>query len=76
MLRTFCHDVPSQLTINLWDSGRPEKTSSATFTASITRNEYPPVWNQTEYRVTINDRYTLGQTVIQVGASDRDQVSL
>lgn len=63
-----------QLAVNLWDSGRTEKTSTAMFMANITRNEFQPVWNTTDYQVTINDRYTLGQTVIQVGATDRDLV--
>ncbi len=57
------------------DTNRTEKTATATFTAQITRNENPPRFSQSEYRVTIDDRYTLGQEVITVLANDQDNVS-
>ncbi len=56
------------------DTNRTEKTATATFTAQMRRNENAPRFSQSEYRVTINDRYNLGQEVIQVTATDTDEV--
>ena len=57
------------------DTNRTEKTATATFTAQMSRNENAPRFTQSEYRVTINDRFTLGQEVTTVRATDSDNVS-
>ena len=62
----------AQLAVTLYDSARTEKTSTATLAALILRNQYAPVWNQSSYSVTINDRYTLGQAILQVYATDQN----
>ena len=64
------------MTVMTWDEQRPQKTATSTFTALITRNENGPRWNQSEWRETINDRYKLGQKIVQVGATDQDGVSV
>ncbi len=56
------------------DAERTEKTATATFTAVMTRNENAPRFREGEYRITITDRYTLGQDVIPVAATDADNV--
>ena len=58
----------------VWDTGRPDKTATSTLTAVISRNENQPRFDRTEYRATINDRYTLGQEVATVNAEDLDKV--
>ena len=68
--RAFTYTLP----IMVWDTGRPEKTATSTFTAKISRNENSPRFEQNEYRVKINDRYELGQEIVNVQATDRDQV--
>lgn len=67
--------MPSQLGVTLYDDGRSERTSTATLTATITRNENAPKFNDSDYKVRINDRYDLGREIIVVGATDSDMVS-
>ena len=62
------------MTLLTWDMGRPFKTATATFSALITRNENSPRWNSSDWRVTVNDRYQLGQEIARVGATDADRV--
>ena len=69
----FCLLYP-RFPVVVWDKGRPEKTATATFTASMVRNENEPQWDQSEYRVEITDRYGLGQEVVRVHAQDGDNV--
>ena len=59
----------------MYDSERPQKTATSTLTATIQRNENAPVLNTTELRITINDRYVLGQHVKTMHATDVDGVS-
>lgn len=44
---------------------------------TVLRNINPPVFNSTQYQASINEKYGLGQSVVQVFATDLDtQVSL
>ena len=62
--------------ITLYDDARPEKTSTGTLTASITRNENSPIFTQRDYKVKVTDRTALGTEVARVSANDADNVSL
>ena len=62
--------------VTVTDTAYPQKTETSTFTASISRNENKPKFEQGEYRATINDRFQLGQEVATVVASDEDNVSV
>ena len=64
-----------QLPITIHDSERPQKTVTSTLTATIQRNENSPVFDETNLRITINDRYELGQVIKNISASDVDGVS-
>jgi protocadherin Fat 4 len=62
--------------ITLYDTARPQKTATATFTAVVTRNEHTPRFTQGEYNVRINDRWALGDEVAVVTATDQDNDTL
>jgi len=64
-----------QLSVLLWDTAYPQKTSTATLTLSISRNENPPKWSKSDYRVKANDRYKLGDEIVTVKATDKDKVN-
>ena len=64
-----------QLSVLLWDTAYPQKTSTATLTLSISRNENPPKWSKPDYKVKVNDRYKLGDEIVTVKATDEDKVT-
>ena len=59
--------------VTVYDEARTEKTATATFTASMSRNENKPTFLDSNYRFQITDRYGLGQEVGRVNATDADE---
>ena len=54
------------------DTARIQETATSTLTIEVSRNEFSPVFAQSEQRITINDRWSLGQKVAVVSATDDD----
>ncbi|XP_055954920.1 protocadherin Fat 4-like [Patella vulgata] len=54
------------------NAGVTEQTAIATVTINVTRNEFSPVWNRTNYEETIEERLAPGTQILAIGASDQD----
>ena len=61
------------VTVIVSDGGIPARTISTILMISINPvNEFPPVFNQTEYRMSILESLNIGSDVLQVFATDMD----
>ena len=61
------------LTVTVSDGGTPARTTSTMLMISINSiNEFPPLFNQTEYRISILESLNIGSDVLQVFATDMD----
>lgn len=61
------------LAIKVVDNKRPvTSVATSTLIIRIDRNVYQPKFEQISYRITINDRFGIGQEIIIVKANDRD----
>ena len=60
--------------VTLIDSGNPDKTATTTVTIPIIRNVNAPKFQQDSYEGTINENVDMGTSVIQVAATDADEV--
>ena len=58
----------------MYDTAYPEQTSTATVPISVTRNDAAPIFSQAEYSTEIAETQRLGSSVLQLTATDNDQV--
>lgn len=61
-----------QLLVNVWDAGNPSAVVSTSVTLVAIRNEYAPVFAQSEYRASVNDYDPIGKNITRVTANDQD----
>ena len=55
------------------DGGNPPRTRAAILTVNMLRNLEAPVFNNGTYAATVLETQPIGQSIIRVQASDRDQ---
>ena len=65
-----------QARIIAYDTANTGQKATATVTITVIRNPNAPRFTQSNYDVTINDRYVLGQQVFDLRATDADNVSI
>ncbi len=58
-----------------YDSIYPENEATATVTVSVTRNPNAPSFRSDNYQATIDEKFGLGSSVLEVLADDLDEVS-
>ena len=63
------------LVISAHDTAYPDNVGSATVLVDVERNPNAPVFNASEYALTVDEKLGLGEEVITVAATDADQVS-
>ena len=59
--------------VHVWDSGNPEVTVSTVVTINVRRNLFTPTFDQDRYQASVSEHDSIGETVVVVSASDRDQ---
>ena len=67
-----------QISASVSDNGIPSLTSqqSALITINVLRNKLDPVFLSQDYRVTIPETESIGNSILKVSAVDQDVVSL
>ena len=63
-----------QVRVKAYDSMYVDQVSEETLTIQVTRNQYAPLFSATEHRESIPESHRLGSPVVQLEASDRDEV--
>lgn len=67
--------VSYTLNVMAWDGGNPARSSVVPVEVFvIDLNDNTPVWDQEVYAVSVVENATLGASVVQVRATDRDQI--
>ena len=61
-----------QLRVVAYDSVYPSNRDTADVTISVTRNERAPIFSLPSYSQTIPDTFSLGQSILDVRATDAD----
>ena len=61
-----------QLLVVARDQGSPQQTGTTLVTVRVTRNQFPPVFSESRYEVTIAETYTPSLPIITVQADDAD----
>jgi hypothetical protein len=64
-----------QLGVVVYDIAYPEDRDATNITITVDRNPSPPVFNPQQYLRTINESYPIGLSLVQLSASDPDNVS-
>ena len=64
-----------QLTLEAYDSIYPDNRAVAPVTITVLRNPNEPKFRDGSYSVTIDEKIGLGAEVIQLQATDRDEVT-
>ena len=64
-----------QLRVTAIDDADPGRMATADVTILVQRNANAPKFTEDTYRVTLSEKATLGDPVIQITASDDDNVS-
>lgn len=59
-----------------YDSLATRLVATATVTIQVTRNPSTPVFELTSYQKTINEYYPIGQMVLNITATDPDNVGI
>ncbi len=59
-----------------YDTSYPDQVSTVTVPIQVTRNERAPIFSQPEYRTSIAENHRLGSSVLQLIATDDDNVSV
>ncbi len=58
----------------MYDTEYPDQTSTAIVPVIVTRNANAPIFERPEYRQSLAENHRLGSSVLQLRASDQDQV--
>ena len=58
------------------DIAYPDQVTTATVPISVTRNEHAPIFSQPEYRQNLAENHRLGSSVLQLTATDQDNVRM
>ena len=61
-----------QFDVELRDGGGQTATGRATVYVYVTRNDFPPIFFQDVYNVTIDENTAIGSSIVTVSASDAD----
>lgn len=61
-----------QLLVNVWDAENPTVVVGTSVTLIAIRNEYAPVFTQSDYRASVNDYDPVGKNITRVTATDQD----
>ena len=64
-----------QLRVTAVDDQDPGRVTTADVSILVQRNANSPKFGRDQYRVTVTEKHTLGEPVIQVNATDKDGVS-
>ena len=57
-----------------YDVSYPEQTSTATVPIDVSRNDAAPIFSKAEYENEIAESHRLGSSVLQLDATDDDNV--
>ena len=60
----------------VYDDANPRQKAQTEFMIPVKRNEFAPVFSETIYTKSISEGYPLGTKIIQVIASDQDEVCI
>ena len=71
----FVFFILFQLGVVVYDIAYPEDRDATNVTITVDRNPSPPVFNPQQYSRTINESYPIGLSLVQLIASDPDNVS-
>ena len=70
---TFCH---CQLQVIAYNSAFPELKDTTHLTIAVGRNLNVPVFAQPRYTTTVDEHFPLGKPIVNISATDRDEVCL
>lgn len=71
----FCVFIWFQLGVVVYDIAYPEDRDATNVTITVDRNPSPPVFIPPQYLRTINESYPIGLSLVQLTATDPDNVS-
>lgn len=60
--------------VTVHDSGNPEKSATTTLTIPVVRNVHGPIFEKQNYQAEITENTAVGTSILEVKASDDDQV--
>ncbi len=63
-----------QIRVLVYDTEYRDQTSTAVVPVVVTRNANAPIFERPEYRQSLAENHRLGSSVLQLKASDQDQV--
>ena len=58
----------------VYDTAYPDQTSTATVPVQVTRNDAAPIFSRSEYETELAENQRLGSSVLQLLATDDDDV--
>ena len=63
-----------QIEVVAYDTAYTDQVTTATVPIMVSRNAWAPVFSQPEYSISITENHRLGTSVLQLTATDDDQV--
>ena len=58
----------------IYDTAYPDNYATGSLTVSVVRNANAPLFSQDEYSKSLDDQFPIGEDVLEVQATDLDQV--
>lgn len=65
-----------QVRVSAYDSAYPDQQSNATLPVTVLRSIHAPVFDTSQYQLTVAENTPLGTSIIQLTATDSDNVRI